>query len=220
MISLTQLAEAAAATVADALGSTGVVDPEVRPAWPGARLFGPAFTVRCYPGSIITVHKALLEAQPGEVLVVDAGNDATGALFGAMMATDAQQRGIAGLVTDGAVRDTAHLAEMGFPCFARRVTPRVGTNRRVGTTGEIVACGGAVVRPGDYVLGDADGVVVIPRERAEEIEALVVATQKKEDDWRRRMLAGERVADLIGFRGLIYPDSSVDPSSSGHGARK
>jgi 4-hydroxy-4-methyl-2-oxoglutarate aldolase len=202
---ISQLAAAGAATVADALGSTGVLDPAVRPVWPGARVFGPAFTVRCYPNSIITVHKALLEAQPGDVLVVDAGNDASGALFGAMMATDAQQQRIAGLVTDGAVRDTANLAEMGFPVFARQITPRVGTNRRVGTTGETVACAGAVVRPGDYVLGDADGVVVIPIERVAEIAAAVVATQQKEDDWRRRMLAGERLADLIGFRSLIYP---------------
>ena len=203
---LERLARAAAASVADALGSTGVLDPEVRPVWQGARLFGPAYTARCYANSIITVHKALLEARPGDVLVVDAGHDASGALFGAIMATDARHRGIAGLVTDGAIRDLADLAEMGFPAFARRTTPRVGTNRRVGQTGVEVSCGGIVVHPGDYVLGDQDGVVVIPRERAAEIAGAVEVIKAKEGSWRQRMTDGERVADILGFRAVIYPE--------------
>ena len=202
---LERLAGAASASVADALGSTGVLDPDVRPVWVGARVFGPAFTARCYPNSIITVHMALLEAAPRDVLVVDAGHDASGALFGAIMATEAQHHGIAGLVTDGAVRDVADLAHMGFPAFARRTTPRVGTNRRVGTTGEAISCGGVVVRPGDYVLGDQDGVVVIPRERVGEITDAIEAIKDKEASWRERMAAGERIADLIGFRSQIYP---------------
>ena len=202
-----RLARAAAASAADALGSTGVLDPEVRPVWTGARVFGPAFTARCYPSSIITVHKALLEAAPGDVLVVDAGRDASGALFGAIMATDARHRGLAGLVTDGAVRDVADLAEMSFPVFARRTTPGVGTNRRVGATGEPISCGGIVVRPGDYVLGDQDGVVIVPRERAAEIADAIEAIWAKEDGWRKQMAAGQRIADLIGFRSLLYPES-------------
>jgi 4-hydroxy-4-methyl-2-oxoglutarate aldolase len=203
---LQRLILAAAASVADALGSVGVVDPEVRPVWSGARVFGPAFTVRCYPNSIITVHKALLEAKPGDVLVVDAGNDASAALFGAMMATDAIGQRLIGLVTDGAVRDVQALREKSFPVFARRITPRVGTNRRVGVTGVPVACGGVVVRPGDYVIGDDDGVAIIPVERVAEIADAVDAIRTKEDGWRERMAAGDRLADLIGFRGLIYPE--------------
>lgn len=199
------LAEAAAAQVADALGSTGVLEPRIRPVWVGARLFGPAATARCYPGSIITVHKALLEAAPGDVLVVDGGHDASGALFGAMMATDARAQGVVGLVTDGAVRDARDLAQMGFPAFARKITPRVGTNRRVGTTGVAVSCGGVVIRPGDYVLGDEDGVVVVPRERVEEVADTVQAIRLKEDGWRGRLAAGERIADLVDFRPLMYP---------------
>lgn len=203
---LRRLAEAPTASVADALGSTGVLDAEVRPVWSGARLFGPAFTARCYPNSIITVHKALLEAEAGQVLVVDGGHDASGALFGAMMATDALQRGIAGLVTDGAVRDADNLRELGFPVFARRVMPRVGTNRRVGETGISVSCGGVVVRPGDYVLGDGDGVVIVPAERLAEIAEAVEAIRVKEAGWRERMLAGERIGNVLSFRPLIYPE--------------
>ena len=103
------------------------------------------------------------------------------------------------------VRDVADLAQMGFPAFARRTTPRVGTNRRVGTTGEAISCGGVVVRPGDYVLGDQDGVVVIPRERVAAITDAIEAIKDKEASWRERKAAGERIADLIGFRSLIYP---------------
>ncbi len=202
-----RLGRAASASVADALGSTGVLDPEVRAVWVGARVFGPAFTARCYPNSIITVHKALLEAAPGDVLVVDAGHDASGALFGAIMATDACHRGLAGLVTDGAIRDVADLAEMGFPAFARRTTPRVGTNRRVGVTGGPISCGGIIVRSGDYVIGDQDGVVIVPYERIDEVAELIDAIKIKEAGWREQMAAGQRIADLIGFRSLLYPES-------------
>ena len=159
------LAAASSAAVSDALGSTGVMHPDIRAVWLGARLFGPAFTASCHANSIITVHKALLEAAAGDVLVVDGGHDGSGALFGGIMATEARQHGIQGMVTDGAVRDSGHLQQLGFPVFARSITPRVGTNRRVGRTGVPVSCGGVLVRPGDYVLADSDGVVVIPAER-------------------------------------------------------
>jgi regulator of RNase E activity RraA len=136
------LAAANSAAVSDALGSIGVMQPEIRPVWPGARLFGPAHTAACYANSIITVHKALLEAAPGDIVVADGGHDASGALFGGIMATEARRQGLGGLVTDGAVRDSNHLQQLGFAVFARCITPRVGTNRRVGQTGAPISCGG------------------------------------------------------------------------------
>jgi 4-hydroxy-4-methyl-2-oxoglutarate aldolase len=196
-------ASAPTAAIADALGSINVLDPAVRPVWSGARVFGPAYTVRCHAQSIITVHKALLEAPGGSVLVVDGGGDAVGALFGGMMAREAKGQHLAGLVTDGAVRDSEDLRELGFPVFARAVTPRVGTNRRVGSTNVAVSCGGCIVNPGDYVLGDADGVVVIPQGRLTEIGEAVAAIKVKEQGWQTAMSRGERLADLIGFRALI-----------------
>jgi 4-hydroxy-4-methyl-2-oxoglutarate aldolase len=197
------LAAASSAAVSDALGSTGVMQPQIRPVWPGARLFGPAYTAACHANSIITVHKALLEASPGDVLVVDSGHDASGALFAGIMATEAHRSGLVGLVTDGAVRDSAHLQQLGFPAFARSITPRVGTNRRVGQTGVPVSCGGVLVRPGDYVLADADGVVVTPVERLGEIAQAVTAIAAKERIWLERIEAGTRVADLLGLRGTF-----------------
>ena len=193
------------AWISDAQASTGVMAAEIKPVWRGARLCGPAYTARCHPGSIITVHKALLEAPPGSVIVVDGGGDATGAMFGELMATEAKSRGLAGVVADAAVRDAGGLDGLQFPVFARAVTPRVGTNRRVGATQVEIACGGVVVHPGDIVVGTGDGVAVIPRANLVEVVAGVHAVSKKEADIRVRMAKGERVADIIAMRGLIYP---------------
>lgn len=193
------------AWISDAQGTTNVMAPEIKPVWEGAEVVGPAFTVRCFANSIITVHKALLEAPPGSVLVVDAAGDASGALFGEMMATQARALALAGLVTDGAVRDRDALRTLAFPVFARAVTPRVGSNRRVGATQEEISCGGVVVRPGDLVVGGSDGVAVIPRSRLSEVLRSVDAVAAKEADMRARMRRGEVLADIINMRALIYP---------------
>jgi 4-hydroxy-4-methyl-2-oxoglutarate aldolase len=193
------------AWISDAQASTGVMHAEIRPVWRGARLVGPAFTARCYPGSIITVHKALLEAPRGAVIVVDGGGDATGAMFGELMATEAKAQALAGVVADAAVRDAEGLGELQFPVFARAITPRVGTNRRVGTTQVEIACGGVVVRPGDIVVATGDGIAVIPRANLADVVAAVRGVSKKEADIRARMAKGERVADIIAMRAQIYP---------------
>lgn len=191
------------AALSDAMQGIGVLSPEVRPVWAEARLVGPAFTVRCYAQSIITVHKALLEAAPGDVLVVDSGGDASGALFGAMMAREALRAGVSGLVTDGAVRDSEELKELAFPVFARAVTPRVGTNRRIGDTNVSISCGGVPITPGDFICADKDGVVVIPKSRIDGIAHDLHAIQEKEESWKKSMANGARLIDLLGFRHLV-----------------
>jgi len=202
---ITYLKTVSPAWISDAQASTGVMHAEIRPVWRGARMAGPAFTARCYPGSIITVHKALLEAPRGAVIVVDGGGDATGAMFGELMATEAKAQGLAGLVADAAVRDAEGLGELQFPVFARAITPRVGTNRRVGATQVDVSCGGVVVRPGDIVVATGDGIAVIPRANLTDVVAAVRGVSKKEADIRTRMAKGERVADIIAMRAQIYP---------------
>src|SRR5438874_7631110 len=112
-----RLGQFATATISDAQKSLGIMRPNIKALAPGLRLVGPAHTVKCYPGSIITVHKALLEAAPGEVIVVDGEGDEQGALFGELMALQAKANGIAGLVVDGPVRDRAALLEIGLPIF-------------------------------------------------------------------------------------------------------
>jgi 4-hydroxy-4-methyl-2-oxoglutarate aldolase len=199
-----RLAEFPTAAVSDAQRGLGAVRPSVRSMVPGARLIGPAHTVKCYPGSIITVHKALLEATPGEVLVVDGEGDDRGALFGELMTLQAQANGVAGIVIDGPLRDGHAVAAAGFPAFATCLNPRVGTNRRVGQTQIPVQCGGAVVRPGDIVLGDDDGVVIVPLEHLAAVIDAAEGIKRKEADIRRAIADGQQLADLIGFRTLIY----------------
>jgi 4-hydroxy-4-methyl-2-oxoglutarate aldolase len=200
-----RLAQYATATISDAQRSFGIMRPSIRALGPGMRLCGPAHTVKCYPGSIITVHKALLEARPGEVLVVDGEGDDRGALFGELMTLQAQANGLAGIVVDGPVRDRNAVVQSGFAVFASSINPRVGSNRRVGDTQVPVQCGGVVVRPGDYIIGDDDGVAVIPAEQVSAVVEAADAIKHKEVGYRQAMSEGKQLADLIGFRALIYP---------------
>jgi 4-hydroxy-4-methyl-2-oxoglutarate aldolase len=167
------------------------------------RLVGPAFTVKCYPGSIITVHKALMEAPPGVVLVVDDEGDTRGALWGEVMTHQAIARGILGFVTDGPVRDTAEIASLGFPVFAGSVTPRVGTNRRVGFTQIPIACAGVPVNPDDIVVADGDGVVVIPRDQAPAVAQRAEGIVQRDEGFVRQIGEGKLLVDLLDFRRLI-----------------
>lgn len=200
---LNRLRQLQVANVSDARGSFGTLDPAIRPL-AGGGLCGPAFTVRCYPGSIITVHKALEEARPGDVLVVAGEADMRGALFGELMANDARLRELAGIVVDGPVRDLEGLRQLGLPVYARGLNPRVGTNRRIGELRVPVSVGGTVICPGDIILGDGDGLIAIP---AAELEATVAASEAKarqEEEILNRLRQGEKLIDILGFRSSIY----------------
>jgi len=205
--SVALLGQYATATLSDAQKSLGIMRPAIRPLAPGMRIAAIAHTVKCYPGSIITVHKALLEARPGEVLVVDGEGDERGALFGELMTLQAQANGLAGIVVDGPVRDRVAVMASGFAVFASSVTPRVGSNRRVGETQIPIQCGGVVVRPGDVIVADDDGVAVIAFEQADAVVEAAEAIKRKEAAIREAIAAGQQLADLIGFRRLIYPES-------------
>lgn len=200
-----RLGQFATATISDAQKSLGIMRPTIKAMAPGMRLVGPAHTVKCYPGSIITVHKALLEARPGEVLVVDGEGDDRGALFGELMTLQALRNGLAGIVVDGPIRDHNAVVESGFAVFAASLNPRVGSNRRLGETQIAVQCGGVVVLPGDLILGDDDGVAVVAPEKAASVLDAAEAIKRKEVGYREGMAAGQQLADLIGFRALLYP---------------
>jgi len=201
---LARLARLDSAGISDVQKGMGVIEPNIRSVVPGAKLAGPAFTVKCYPGSIITVHKALVEAQPGDVLVVDGeGDGRAGALIGELMALEARDRGIRGVVIDGAVRDSAGLRALEFPSFARYVTPRVGVNRRLGLTQIGVTVGGVVVHPGDYILADDDGVAVIPQADLAAVIEATEALERKEVGIAEAIGRHERVADILGLRELF-----------------
>lgn len=190
-----------AASVADAQKGLGILDPAIVTRTAGVKLAGVARTVKCYPGSIITVHKALAEAQEGDVLVIDGEADGrAGALIGELMAREARDRGVAGVVVDGAVRDVAGLIALGFPAFSRAVTPRVGVNRRIGLTSVPVSVGGVIVHPGDFIVGDDDGVAVIPAADVEAVIAACEAIDVKEVGYAQAIDRHERLVDILGFR--------------------
>ena len=195
-----------AAAVSDVLRGTSTMDAEIKSIVKGQRLAGPAFTVKCYPGSIITVHRALCEAKPGDVLVIDGCGSKEGALMGELMALQCKTSGFAGVVIDGCCRDTAGLNELQYPFFARYVTPMVGTNRRLGKTQVDITCGGVVVHPGDWIVGDDDGVVVIPIDQLEDVVRKAEEIELEEQEVAARISNGEKLADIDNTWDIIFPE--------------
>jgi RraA family protein len=159
----------ATADLADVATTRIAMDGRIVALWPGARLAGPAFTVRTPPGEHRAVREAAEHAPAGAVIVVDASGDLEQALWGDKMSKLAQDRGIAGVVVDGAVRDADAIAALGFPVFAAGRTPTPPNRDRMGQLGGAVNCGGVTVHPDDVVYADADGVVVIPADEHEDI---------------------------------------------------
>ncbi|WP_222122107.1 RraA family protein [Curtobacterium sp. 9128] len=172
------------ANVGDAMQRLGVVEAEIGSVWRGARAAGPACTVEVAGGDNAGVHEALATLQPGQVLVVNGHGVRDRALVGELIAERLRARGCVGLVVDGAVRDVADLEEIGFPVFARAVTPAGPYRHGPFRVGVPVAIGGVVVHPGDVVVADGDGVAVVPA--AEASEVLARAEAKHADETRIR----------------------------------
>lgn len=154
------------ANIGDAIDRLGLLDSGISPLWPGARVVGRALTVWTRAGDNQAIHQAVRQAGPGDVLVVNGEGDVSRALIGELIAERAQRRGVVGMVLDGAARDVEALAEMRFPVWARAVTPAGPYKHGPGRIGVPIAVGGVVCAPGDLVVGDGDGVVVIPADRA------------------------------------------------------
>lgn len=155
--------------VSDALNRLYSMSPAIRPLAGPPALVGPALTVKCYPGDNLMVHKSLDLIRPGDVLVVDTAGSRTTAVVGDLIASKALHRGAAGFVIDGLVRDLGEIETVGIPVFARDTTPVGPLHRGPGELNHPVSCGGVVVLPGDLVVADSDGVVVVRRESAAEI---------------------------------------------------
>ncbi|SNR84705.1 RraA family protein [Actinoplanes regularis] len=188
-------------TLADVLGRDQVMDIGIRPLWtPVPRVAGPAFTVRCEPGDNLMLHAAIYRAEPGSVIVVESG-DLDYALAGGNVCAVAHRRGVAAFVLDGLIRDLGEVRDLGFPVFARGVIPIPGTKDKLGTHGEPVRCGGITVRPGDVVVADEEGVVVVPADRHDQVLAAARAKLAKEaaeslDDWEAAHRA--RIGKALG----------------------
>ena len=176
------------AILADVAGRRGALSGRIRPLDPGMRVAGTAFTVEVRPGDNLMIHAAIALARPGDVLVIDGKGDLSAALMGTIMMTACRKLGIAGVVMDGAARDTIEIIEMGYPVFAAGTNPNGPTKNVPGRIGHPVSVGGVTVNPGDFIIGDADGVVVVEREK---IEGLLPAAEKKVRDEAARIAAIE-----------------------------
>lgn len=174
------------ANIDDCMNRTGAVDPAIRPL-NGTPLLGTAFTVKVAEGDNLMFHKAMDMAKPGDVVVIDAGGDTKRAIFGALMINYCKLRGLAGVVVDGAVRDAKELSEIDFPVYARAITPNGPYKNGPGEINTEIAFGGKVVRPGDILAGDADGIVVIAPEDAPELAEKARAVLEKETEILRKM---------------------------------
>lgn len=196
---LEALSRLGTATVHEAQGGTGAVDSHIKAIAPGMRLVGRALTVSTRPADNLAVHYAVTIAQPGDVLVVDTGGYVEAGPWGDLLTTYAQQRGVAGLVIDGSVRDVDAIVASGFPVFSRGISIKGTGKNQPGRVGEPVVCGGVVVRQADIVLGDSDGVVVVPANDVAQALAASLQREEHEEQIRTKLRSGESLADLIGL---------------------
>jgi 4-hydroxy-4-methyl-2-oxoglutarate aldolase len=195
-----KLREFGTATVHEAQGRTGLMLPYMRPIYPSARIGSPAVTVVCHPGDNLMIHAAIEVCRPGDVLVVTTLSDSTDGMFGELLATSCQAHGISGVVIHAGCRDVADLTTMQFPVFSRAISAMGTVKETPGWVNIDVVCAGALVHPGDIIVGDVDGLVVVPRQDAEEVVHACEARLAKEAKNRERLRAGELGLNMYGLR--------------------
>jgi 4-hydroxy-4-methyl-2-oxoglutarate aldolase len=200
---ITALGAAGTATVHEAIGRVGLAGVELRPIQQDVRIAGSAVTVLSHPGDNIMIHAAVEVCQDGDVLVVVNTAPSTHGMFGELLATSLQSRGVRGLVIDAGVRDTSELRTMGFPVWSRHVSCQGTVKGTAGSVNVPVVLGGLVVGPGDVVIADDDGVVVVPRAAAESARVQSAARLANEAQTRARLAAGELGVDFYGLRAKL-----------------
>jgi 4-hydroxy-4-methyl-2-oxoglutarate aldolase len=196
---LAELGAAGVATVHEA-GGAGLLDPGIRPIQDGARIAGSAVTVSCAPGDNIMIHAAVEVIEPGDILVVSTTSPSTNGMFGELLATSVIARGCAGVIVDAGVRDISDLRRLGLPVWSRAVHASGTVKATPGSVNVPIVCGGATVSPGDVVVADDDGVVVVERELAAQVLEAARERLKRETEVRARLANGELGVDFYGFR--------------------
>jgi 4-hydroxy-4-methyl-2-oxoglutarate aldolase len=192
-----QLSEFDAATLYEAAGCRGMVDPAIRAMWRGAHVCGPAVTVSCPARDNLMLHHAVTIAAPGSVLVANAERYQYAGAWGEVLTVAAQARGVAGLVIDGAVRDIEAITERGFPVFSRGLAIGACKKEQIGTLNEPIDLGGTTVRSGDIVVGTGDGVVVLDGHSIEQVLQAALARRTRESEIFRQLQTGKTTIEIL-----------------------
>lgn len=189
------------ATLHEAMGKKGALPFPIKPLYQGMRVCGPAVTVSCGPSDNLMIHVAMALTKPGDVLVVDFKGMTEAGPWGDVLTASALQRGLAGLVIDGCVRDASAIREMGFPVFCRGTNMKGTTKiQAVGDVNTTIVCAGVIVSPGDIIVGDDDGVVVVPQAEAAATLAKADERERMEADFREKLNAGQTTVDVLDLK--------------------
>lgn len=201
-----------APTIHEAMGRVGLMRPYIRPIYPSAKLCGTAITVLLQPGDNWMLHVAAEQVQPGDVVVAGCTTESEDGFFGELLATSLRARGAEGLVIDGGCRDTTELEEMDFPVFSRAINSKGTVKATLGSVNVPVVCANALIHPGDVVVADHDGVVIVPRDRVAEVAEAAQKREDHEEEKRQEFKAGTlgldvyKMRDSLSAAGLTYLD--------------
>lgn len=191
------------ATVHEAMGKRGAMDYRIKPIVNGLKMCGRALTVKCHPGDNLMLIKAVSMAKAGDVIVADMGNVVENGPFGEMLAVECKSKNLAGLVINCAVRDSMAIEELGLPVFSMGLSVFGTGKANLGTINHPLVCGGVAVNPGDIVLGDNDGLVVIPYDEAERVLQLANKRRDAESEVMERLRQGESLFHIYGYQKIL-----------------